>query len=184
MRSKKDVPVHGKLCTVLVLSSNMSASGSKSPSKSATRGSSHKRKKSEEEADIQRKRPSTASQLQSVDRFTEEIRDAQSREAGDREPPFMNSGNGDAQTREARGGVDPDPPIPTEALTIATETRSITLLQGSSNVQISDTKFTTIGGDATIFQFGDGQFTEAQRNLVRRICACRRSKHNLIFVDL
>ncbi|KIL55439.1 hypothetical protein M378DRAFT_17934 [Amanita muscaria Koide BX008] len=150
----------------------MSASASKSPSKSTTRGFSHKRKKSEDEADIQRKRPSTASQL-SVDQFTKEVRDAQSKKAGDGgdpgisidlflpsqvppiipEQPIMNRGNGDAQSREA-GGVDPDLPIPTKATTVATEIPSITLLQGSSNFQISNTKFTTIGGDATIIQFG------------------------------
>ncbi|KIL56070.1 hypothetical protein M378DRAFT_541441 [Amanita muscaria Koide BX008] len=166
----------------------MSASASKSPSKSTTRGFSHKRKKSEDEADVQRKRPSTASQLQSVD---QEVRDAPSKEAGDGgdpgisidlslpaqvppiipEQPIMNRGNRDAQSREAGGGVDPDLPIPTKASTVATEIPSITLLQGSSNFQISNTKFTTIGGDATIIQFGDGQFTEIQRTLVRRIYA-------------
>ncbi|KIL55575.1 hypothetical protein M378DRAFT_584572 [Amanita muscaria Koide BX008] len=155
----------------------MSASTSNPPSKSTTRGSSHKRKKSEE-MDNQRKRPSTVSRPQSVDRFTHEIRDVQSREAGDGESPFMNSGHGDTVDR-----LDPEPPIPTEASTVTTETRSVTLFQGSSNLQISNTKFTTIGGDATIIQFGDGQFTEVQRNLVRRIYACR-SKYNSIFVDL
>ncbi|KIL59903.1 hypothetical protein M378DRAFT_168659, partial [Amanita muscaria Koide BX008] len=159
----------------------MSASASNPPSKSTTRGSSHKRKKSEE-VDNQRKRPSTVSRPQSVDRFTHEIRDVQSREAGDggdpgisidsplpshwvslitSEPPLMNSGNGDTVDR-----LDPEPPIPTEASTVTTETRSVTLFQGSSNLQISNTKFTTIGGDATIIQFGDGQFTEVQRNLI------------------
>ncbi|KIL54048.1 hypothetical protein M378DRAFT_19255 [Amanita muscaria Koide BX008] len=92
-------------------------SASNPPLKSTTCGSSHKREKSKEEADIQRKRPSTISQPQSVDRFIE-----QSREAGDegdprisinmplpsQVPPFMNPGNGDAHS-EARGGVDPDP---------------------------------------------------------------------------
>ncbi|KIL55954.1 hypothetical protein M378DRAFT_550512 [Amanita muscaria Koide BX008] len=128
----------------------MSAS---SPSKSTTRGSSHKRKKSKEEVDNQRKRPSTISRPQSVDRFIEE-----SRKAGDEEPPVMNSGNRDMFDPER------EPPIPTEASTVATETRSVTLFQGSSNLQISNTKFTAIGGDATIFQFGD--FTEAHRDLI------------------
>ncbi|KAM6490267.1 hypothetical protein JOM56_014244 [Amanita muscaria] len=74
--------------------------------------------KSKEEADtIQRKRPSTVSQPQSVDRFIE-----QSREAGDegdprisidlplpsQVPPFMNLGNRDAHS-EAGGRVNPDP---------------------------------------------------------------------------
>ncbi|KIL63369.1 hypothetical protein M378DRAFT_677182 [Amanita muscaria Koide BX008] len=156
--------------------SNMSASTSESPSKSTTRTSSHKQKKSEE-VDPQRKRPSTASRPQSVDRFTEEVRDAQSREARDGGDPgikmdsplppqvlpiiskshLVNRGNGDAQSREAGGGETP---------TVAVETPSITLFQGSSNFQISNTKFTAIGGDATIIQFGDGQFTEIQRNLI------------------
>ncbi|KIL55960.1 hypothetical protein M378DRAFT_550689 [Amanita muscaria Koide BX008] len=143
------------------------------------------------------------SEVSAVSPFTEDARDAQSREAGDgsdpgisidltlpsQVPPIrseasaMNRGNGKAQNRGAGCGVDPGFPSPIEIPTVATETRSITLFQGSSNVQISNTKFTTIGGDATIFQFGDGQFTEAHRNLVRRICACQ-SKHNSIFVDL
>ncbi|KIL54496.1 hypothetical protein M378DRAFT_174200 [Amanita muscaria Koide BX008] len=129
----------------------MSASTSKSPAKFTTRGSSHKRKKSEE-VDIPRKRASTA---QSVDRCTEEIRDVQSREAGDGEGPSMNRGNRDAHNREAVDPDWPDPSIPTEASTstVATETRSITLFQGSSNFQISNTNITAIGGDATI-QFG------------------------------
>ncbi|KAM6489290.1 hypothetical protein JOM56_015191 [Amanita muscaria] len=138
-----------------------------------------------------------------VSPFTEDVRDARSRGAGDgsdpdisidstlpsqvppirSEAPSMNRGNGKAQNREAGSGVDPGFQIPIETPTVATETRSITLFQGSSNLQISNTKFTAIGGDATIFQFGDGQFTEAHRNLVRRISACR-SKHNSIFVDL
>ena len=153
---------------------NMSASSSKSHSKFTTCESSHKRKKSED-VDFQRKRPSTASRLQSVDRFTEEVQDVQSREAGNGgdpgisidsslpsqvppiilEPPFMsNIGNGEAQSREAGGGVDPEPLIPTEASIVATETPSITLFQGSSNFQIRNTNFTTIGGDATIIRFG------------------------------
>ncbi|KIL60879.1 hypothetical protein M378DRAFT_902713 [Amanita muscaria Koide BX008] len=157
------------------------SSASKSPSKS---GSSHKRKKSEE-VDIQRKRPSTPSRLQSVHRFTtEEPRDAQSKEAGDGDDPgisidsplpsqvppiiseqsFMNRGN--AQSREAGAGVDPDLPIPTEASTVAIETPSITMFQGSSNFQMSNTNITAIGGNATIIRFGDGQFTEVQRNLI------------------
>ncbi|KAM6499473.1 hypothetical protein JOM56_004981 [Amanita muscaria] len=157
----------------------MSASTSKAPAKSTTRGSSHKRKRSEE-VDTPRTRPSTAPQLQSVDCFTEEVPPIIS------EGPSMNRGNGNAQSRKAGCGVDPDrldPPISTEASTVATETRSFTLLQGSSNFQISNTKFTTIGGNATIFQFGHDQFTEAQRNLVCRICTCR-SKYNSILVDL
>ncbi|KAM6489294.1 hypothetical protein JOM56_015195 [Amanita muscaria] len=152
----------------------MSASGSKSPSKSTTRGSSHKRKKSKEEADIQRKRPYTISRSQSVDRFTGDA------EAGDEEAPSMNRGNGDAQSG---GGVYLGFPIPTETPTVATETRSITLFQRASNFQISDTNITAIGGDATIIRFGDGQFTEVQRDLVREINTFL-SKHNTIFVDL
>ncbi|KIL60934.1 hypothetical protein M378DRAFT_903934, partial [Amanita muscaria Koide BX008] len=117
---------------------------------------------------------------------TEDVRDTQNREAGDgsdpgisiisalpsqvppvvSKAPSMDRGNGDAQSREAGGGVDPCFPIPIETQTVATETRSITLFQELSNLQISNTKFTTIGGDATIFQFGDGQFTEAHRNLI------------------
>ncbi|KAM6491774.1 hypothetical protein JOM56_012814 [Amanita muscaria] len=141
----------------------MSASASKSPSKS---GSSHKRKKSEE-GHIQRKRPSTASRLQSVDRFTEEVRGAQSREAGDGGDPVISIASPlPSQSREAGAGVDPDLPIPTEAPTVATETPSITMFQGSSNFQISNTNITAIGGDATIIRFGDGQFTDVQRNLI------------------
>ncbi|KIL60948.1 hypothetical protein M378DRAFT_13856, partial [Amanita muscaria Koide BX008] len=99
-----------------------------------------------------------------VSLFTEDVRDAQSREAGDgsdpgisidstlpsqvppirSEAPSMNRGNGKAQNRGAGCGVDPGFPIPIETPTVATETRSITLFQGSSNVQISNTKFTTI----------------------------------------
>ncbi|KIL62935.1 hypothetical protein M378DRAFT_12561 [Amanita muscaria Koide BX008] len=141
----------------------MSASASKSPSRS---GSSHKRKKSEE-GDIQRKRPSTPSRLPSVDRFTEEVRGAQSREAGDGGDPVISIASPlPSQSREAGAGVDPDLPIPTEAPTVATETPSITMFQGSSNCHISNTNITAIGGDATIIRFGDGQFTEVQRNLI------------------
>ncbi|KIL62921.1 hypothetical protein M378DRAFT_739778 [Amanita muscaria Koide BX008] len=147
-----------------------------------------------------RKRPFTASRPQSVDRFTEDVRDPQSREAGDgsdpgvsiisplpsQVPPIistMNRGNGNTQSGEAEGGLDPDLPIPTAASTVATETRSITFFQEASNVQMSNTHITAIGGNATIIRFGDGQFTDVQRNLVRRICACL-SKHNSRFVDL
>ncbi|KIL55303.1 hypothetical protein M378DRAFT_173720 [Amanita muscaria Koide BX008] len=121
-----------------------------------------------------RKKPSTASRPQSVDRFTEDVRDPQSREAGDggdlgisidsplpspiiSEQSFMNPGN--AQSRDARGGVDPNLPI-------ATETPSITMFQGSSNFQMSNTNITAIGGNATIIRFGDGQFTDVQRNMI------------------
>ncbi|KAM6489280.1 hypothetical protein JOM56_015181 [Amanita muscaria] len=142
--------------------SNMPASASKSPSKSITRGSSHKSKKPEKQVDIQRKRPSTASRLQSV---AEDVRDAQSKKAADGGdhgtsiistllPPIIPEIPSMNQSREAGDGVDPGFPISTETPTVATETRSITLFQGSSNVQISNTKFTAIGGDATIFQFG------------------------------
>ena len=68
----------------------------------------------------------------------------------------MDRGNRDTQSREAGGDVvDCGLPIPTDALPVAKETPSITLLQGSSNFQISNTNFTTIGGNATFFQFGD-----------------------------
>ncbi|KIL61556.1 hypothetical protein M378DRAFT_13472 [Amanita muscaria Koide BX008] len=80
------------------------------------------------------------------------------------------------QRREVRHGVDP-----TEAPTVAIEpcsticrdgdmgregVPSISLFQGSSNFQISNTNINTIGGNATIIRFGDGQFTEIQRNLI------------------
>ncbi|KIL63705.1 hypothetical protein M378DRAFT_655149 [Amanita muscaria Koide BX008] len=42
----------------------------------------------------------------------------------------------------------------------------ITLFEGSSNFKISDTDINVVGGNATIIRFGDGQFTELQRNLV------------------
>ncbi|KIL60889.1 hypothetical protein M378DRAFT_167559 [Amanita muscaria Koide BX008] len=144
----------------------MSASASKSPSKSTTLRSSQNQEKS------------IASRLQAL-RFTE-ARDAQSR-GGDpgisidsplpsqvphliSEQPFMNLGN--AQSGEAGAGVGPDLPIPTEAPTVATEPPSITMFQGASNFQISNTNITAIGGDATIIRFGDGQFTDVQRNLI------------------
>ncbi|KIL60558.1 hypothetical protein M378DRAFT_916604, partial [Amanita muscaria Koide BX008] len=68
--------------------------------------------------------------------------------------------------QEDEGGVDPDLTTSSVTSTVAIATPSIALFQGSSNFQISNTKFTAIGGDATIFQFGDGQFTEAHRNLI------------------
>ncbi|KIL56624.1 hypothetical protein M378DRAFT_16943 [Amanita muscaria Koide BX008] len=159
----------------------MSVSASKSPSESTTRGFSHKGKNSEE-MDIQRKEPSTASRPQSVDRFIEEVRAPQSREAGDggdpgisidsplpsQVPPTISGprGDGDAQSREAGRGVDPDLTTPSETPTVAITTPSMTLFQRASNFQISDTNITAIGGDATIIRFGDGQFTEVQRDLI------------------
>ncbi|KIL64971.1 hypothetical protein M378DRAFT_11091, partial [Amanita muscaria Koide BX008] len=126
--------------------------------------SSHKRKNSEE-VDIQRKRPL-------VDRVTEE---AQSRKAanGDDpgisniltppsqvplvipESPSMNHGTGDAQSREAGDPVDSDLTTRTEIPTIAIESPSMTLFQGSSNFQISNTNISAIGGNATIIRFGE-----------------------------
>jgi hypothetical protein len=64
----------------------------------------------------------------------------------------------DTQNREAGCRVNHDPPIPTEASTVATEDPFMTFFQGSSNVQISNTNFTAIGGDATIIRFG-GQYS-------------------------
>ncbi|KIL59554.1 hypothetical protein M378DRAFT_85004, partial [Amanita muscaria Koide BX008] len=83
----------------------MSASAPKFPSNSTSGSLLNKRKKPEEEVDIHRKGTSTASQLRSVDHFTEDVRDAQSREAGDE--------------------VDPDFTTPTETSTVAIETPSI-----------------------------------------------------------
>jgi hypothetical protein len=112
------------------------------------------------------------------------------------EAPSMNRGNGDAQSREVGGGAIPDITTPT----VANENPTVTNFQGASNFQISNSNITAIGGNATIIRFGgeyslslitsqqahtrlDGQFTEVQRNLVRRMCGYR-SKHNPIFVDL
>ncbi|KIL62312.1 hypothetical protein M378DRAFT_12905 [Amanita muscaria Koide BX008] len=95
--------------------------------------------------------------------------------------PSIDRGDGAVQNREARHGVDPDFPFPTEAPTVAIEpcsvvckdgdmgskgVPSISLFQGSSNFQISNTNLNTISGNATIIRFGDGQFTEIQRNLI------------------
>ncbi|KAM6492648.1 hypothetical protein JOM56_012372, partial [Amanita muscaria] len=129
-----------------------------------------------------RKRPFTASRPQYVEHYDtelEDVRDPQSMEAGDGSDPIstlpsqvppiistMNRGNGNTQSGEAEGGLDPDLPIPTAASTVATETRSITFFQEASNVQMSNTHITAIGGNATIIRFGDGQFTEVQRNLI------------------
>ena len=115
-----------------------------------------------------RKRPSTASRLQSVDRFTEEGRDVQSREAGyggnprirvdlplpSQSSPFFGRGNGDPHSTEAGGGDGLDLPIPTEASNLATATTFMSLFQGASNFQISNTNITAIDGNAMIFQFG------------------------------
>ncbi|KIL56707.1 hypothetical protein M378DRAFT_172468 [Amanita muscaria Koide BX008] len=43
---------------------------------------------------------------------------------------------------------------------------STTYFQGSSNVEIIDSNFYEVRGNATIIQFGDGQFTDIQRNLI------------------
>ncbi|KIL66507.1 hypothetical protein M378DRAFT_160981 [Amanita muscaria Koide BX008] len=114
----------------------MSASdSSNSPSKSITLGSSHKRKLSKEEVDIQRKRPSTVSRPQPVDHFTS------------RQAPSMS------------------------------------ILQGSSDFTINNADFNQIYGNATIIRFGDGQFTEDQRNLICDFIANHASfpdiNHNL-----
>ncbi|KAM6501796.1 hypothetical protein JOM56_001773 [Amanita muscaria] len=179
-------------------------------SKSTARGSTHKRKRSEE-VDIQRNKLSIASLLQPVDRFTEGVRDARSREAGagndisiistlpSQVPPSTNSGNGDKQSREAGGGGNLDFPISTNAHRFADksphsvnreeevvqrrDTSSMAFFQGSSNFTINNSNFNEIHGNTTINRFGDGQFTEVQRNLVRQIHAFR-SKANSIFVDL
>ncbi|KIL56711.1 hypothetical protein M378DRAFT_172477 [Amanita muscaria Koide BX008] len=91
------------------------------------------------------------------------------------EHPSINRGDV-VQRREVRHEVDP-----TEAPTVAIEpcfmvcrdgdtgseeVPSISLFQGSSNFQISNTNINTISGNATLIRFGDGQFTEIQRNLV------------------
>ncbi|KIL55492.1 hypothetical protein M378DRAFT_591467 [Amanita muscaria Koide BX008] len=164
-------------------------------SKSAARGSAHKRKRSEG-VNIQRKKLSIASLLQPVDRFTENVRDVQSEEAGDGSdprisiistlpsqiPPPTNSGNGDKQSRGAGGGGNLDFPISTNAHRFADkslhsvnrkeevvqegDTPSTTFFQGSSNFTINNSNFNEIHGNATIIRFGDGQFTEVQRNLI------------------
>ncbi|KAM6496574.1 hypothetical protein JOM56_007047 [Amanita muscaria] len=113
--------------------------------------------------------------------------------------PPIDRGGGAVQSREPRhGGVDPNFPFPTEAPaatmepcsvvcrdedTGSKEVPSISLFQESSNFQISNTNINAIGGNATIIRFGDGQFTQIQRNLVR--CTyTSRLKHNPILVDL
>ncbi|KAM6496583.1 hypothetical protein JOM56_007056 [Amanita muscaria] len=96
--------------------------------------------------------------------------------------PSIDRGDGAVQSREPRhGGVDPNFPFPTRALTVAREPcsvvrrdentgsedfPSISLFQESSNFQISNTNINAIGGNATIIRFGDGQFTQIQRNLI------------------
>ncbi|KAM6494997.1 hypothetical protein JOM56_009620, partial [Amanita muscaria] len=131
-----------------------------------TNASSRKRKNSEE-VDIQRKRPL-------VDRVIEDVREAQSRKAADGdgpgisnistppsqvplvipESPSMNHGTGDAQIREAGDPVDSELTTRTET-TIAIESPSMTLFQGSSNFQISNTNISAIGGNATMIRFGE-----------------------------
>ncbi|KIL62758.1 hypothetical protein M378DRAFT_750334 [Amanita muscaria Koide BX008] len=49
------------------------------------------------------------------------------------------------------------------------EVPSMSFFQGSSNVKNINPIFNQIHGDATFIRFGDGQFTDVQRNLVRRI---------------
>ncbi|KAM6501708.1 hypothetical protein JOM56_001685 [Amanita muscaria] len=145
----------------------------------STRGFLHKRKMSEEEMEIQRRRPSAASGLQPVDRFREEVSDAQSREAGDGidpEPLSMNSGNGDVQSK-AGGGGNLDFPISTNARHVAKEPHSVirgdgvvqreeapsmSFFQGSSNFNINNSDFNQIHGNATIIRFG-AQMANSQR---------------------
>ncbi|KIL62302.1 hypothetical protein M378DRAFT_794869 [Amanita muscaria Koide BX008] len=114
------------------------------------------------------------------------------------EHPSMDRGGEGVQNAKAGHGVDPKIPIPTDAPTVATEPYSgirrdrdtgseevpfITMFEASSNFQISNTNINAIGGNATIIRFGDGEFTEIQRNLV--CCTyTSRLKHNSIFVDL
>ncbi|KIL66482.1 hypothetical protein M378DRAFT_391554 [Amanita muscaria Koide BX008] len=146
------------------------------------------------------------------------------------EPPSMNRGNGDAQSREAEDGFggNLDFAIPTSAGGIAKELDSVnpgepvvqreeapsmSTAQRASNPsnQIPPTQnpgintgggahfqsahFTGGGGHAfgtnsivnnktfTIIRSGDGQFTESQRNLVRRGYTSQ-SKANPMCVDI
>ncbi|KIL62606.1 hypothetical protein M378DRAFT_25473 [Amanita muscaria Koide BX008] len=93
------------------------------------------------------------------------------------EHPYIDRGDGDVH----KHGVDSDFPVSTEAPTVAMEpcsvvcrdgdmrseeVPSISVFQGSSNFQISNTNINAIDGNATIIRFGDGQFTQIQRNLI------------------
>ncbi|KIL56303.1 hypothetical protein M378DRAFT_17213 [Amanita muscaria Koide BX008] len=44
--------------------------------------------------------------------------------------------------------------------------QSTSFFQGSSNVEITGSNFYEVRGNATIIRFGDGQFTDVQRNLI------------------
>ncbi|KIL64979.1 hypothetical protein M378DRAFT_554278 [Amanita muscaria Koide BX008] len=89
------------------------------------------------------------------------------------------------QSREAAHGAKTDFSIPKKASSITTEPHSVdrgdrvvqrgdapstSFFQGSSNIKITDSDFYEIRGNATIIRFGDGQFTDVQRNSVRRVC--------------